>query len=84
MNPDNKSAVKEAAATLHEAVKEGREILEEINDTNRELAKSLRELALSVLNPLLDDNCCNCATSRCTVASIKTHKQKQHEFRARD
>lgn len=44
MSPDNKSAVKEAAATLHEAVKEGREILEEINDTNRELAKSLREL----------------------------------------
>lgn len=44
MNPDDKSAVKEAAATLHEAVKEGREILEEINDTNRELAKSLREL----------------------------------------
>jgi hypothetical protein len=44
MNPDDKSAVKEAAATLHQAAREGRQILEEMNDANRELAKSLREL----------------------------------------
>jgi hypothetical protein len=44
MNPEDKSVVKEVASTLHEAEKEGLQILVELNDAGKELADSLRGL----------------------------------------
>jgi hypothetical protein len=52
MNPDDKSAVREAAATFHETRNEGLGILKEMNEVNQRLSESLRELGDILRKPV--------------------------------